>query len=74
MVAMTSDAFALLGWLQTIQGRRQPSKCVGRPIGYVILSYDIIRMTSYVVVTALVKLFIKIMSLKTRLNDLIGNI
>ena len=31
-------------------------------------------VTSYLVATALVKLFVEIMSLKTRLNNLIGNI
>ena len=47
----------------------------GCPSDYVILSYDfILMMTSYLVVTALVKLFVKIRSLNTMLNDLIGNI
>ena len=50
-------------------------RSVRDPSDYVILSYDVILMvTSYLVATALVKLFVEIMSLKTRLNNLIGNI
>ena len=53
-----------LGYIHC-RGRRQPSKsvllCAWGPSDYIILSYDVIlMMTSYLVVTALVKLFVKI--------------
>ena len=48
---------------------------MGGPSEYVMVSFDVIlMMTSCQVVATLAKLFVKIVSLKTRLNDLIGNI